>query len=79
MDFLFLKEFLLLLVMLSVTYLKKDGDKVSKGKKIGEVKGNTQKVLMGERIGLNLLQRMSGIATTTYQNMLKKLNILMLK
>ena len=46
---------------------KKDGDKVSKGEKIGEVKGNTQKVLMGERIGLNLLQRMSGIATTTYQ------------
>ena len=46
---------------------KKDGDKVSKGEKIGEVKGNTQKVLMGERIGLNYLQRMSGIATTTYQ------------
>ncbi len=46
---------------------KKDGDKVSKGEKIGEVKGNTQKVLMGERIGLNLLQRMSGIATTTYR------------
>ena len=46
---------------------KKDGDEVSKGEKIGEVKGNTQKVLMGERIGLNLLQRMSGIATTTYQ------------
>lgn len=45
---------------------KKDGDKVSKGEKIGEIKGNTQKVLMGERIGLNLLQRMSGIATTTY-------------
>ena len=46
---------------------KKDGDNVSKGEKIGEVKGNTQKVLMGERIGLNLLQRMSGIATTTYR------------
>ena len=44
---------------------KKDGDNVSKGEKIGEIKGNTQKVLMGERIGLNLLQRMSGIATTT--------------
>lgn len=44
---------------------KKDGEKVFKGEKIGEIKGNTQKVLMGERIGLNLLQRMSGIATTT--------------
>ena len=44
-----------------------DGDKVSNGEKIGEIKGNTQKVLMGERIALNLLQRMSGIATTTYK------------
>ena len=41
-------------------------DKVSKGQKIGELKGNTRKVLMGERIALNLMQRMSGIATTTY-------------
>lgn len=44
----------------------KDGDHVSKGEKIGVVKGNTRNVLMGERIALNLMQRMSGIATTTY-------------
>ena len=42
-----------------------DGDKVSSGQKIGELIGNTRNVLMGERIALNLLQRMSGIATTT--------------
>lgn len=42
-----------------------DGDKVTKGEKIGKLMGNTRKVLMGERIALNLLQRMSGIATTT--------------
>lgn len=42
-----------------------DGDKVSKGQKIGVLTGNTRKVLMGERIALNLMQRMSGIATIT--------------
>lgn len=42
-----------------------DGDKVSNKQKIGELTGNTRNVLMGERIALNLLQRMSGIATTT--------------
>lgn len=42
-----------------------DGDKVTSGQKIGVLKGNTRNVLMGERIALNLLQRMSGIATTT--------------
>ncbi|MGL4108510.1 carboxylating nicotinate-nucleotide diphosphorylase [Clostridium sp. LP20] len=43
----------------------KDGDRVSKGEKIGELLGNSRNILMGERIGLNLLQRMSGIATST--------------
>lgn len=42
-----------------------DGDIVNKGQRIGKVTGNTRNVLMGERIALNLLQRMSGIATTT--------------
>lgn len=42
-----------------------DGDKVAKGTVIGEVTGNTRNILMGERIALNLMQRMSGIATTT--------------
>lgn len=44
-----------------------DSDDVTNGQKIGELSGNTRKVLMGERIALNLLQRMSGIATTTKQ------------
>lgn len=42
-----------------------DRDSVKKGDKIGEVSGNAQHILMGERIALNLLQRMSSIATTT--------------
>ena len=52
-------------VTFSTTF--KDSDTVTNGQKIGELSGNTRKVLMGERIALNLLQRMSGIATTTKQ------------
>lgn len=50
-----------------------DGDNVTLGQKIGEIIGNTRNVLMGERIALNLLQRMSGIATTTslYANLIE--------
>ena len=48
-----------------VELYKEDGDKVFIKEKIGFLKGNTRKILMGERIALNLLQRMSGIATLT--------------
>ncbi|OPJ63140.1 putative nicotinate-nucleotide pyrophosphorylase [Clostridium chromiireducens] len=44
---------------------KNDGDKVYAKEKIGFLKGNTRNLLIGERIALNLLQRMSGIATLT--------------
>ncbi|MBE6046880.1 MAG: carboxylating nicotinate-nucleotide diphosphorylase [Clostridium sp.] len=43
-----------------------DGDKVTSKTIIGNITGNTRNILMGERIALNLMQRMSGIATTTY-------------
>jgi nicotinate-nucleotide pyrophosphorylase (carboxylating) len=42
-----------------------DGDSVHNGEKIGEVYGNTRTILSGERVALNFLQRMSGIATLT--------------
>ena len=42
-----------------------DGDKVKKGDIIGTVSGNARTVLIGERVGLNLLQHLSGIATRT--------------
>ena len=48
-----------------VKLYKKDGEKVFAKEKIGELKGSTRNVLMGERVALNLLQRMSGIATLT--------------
>ena len=44
---------------------KKDGDRVYPKEKIAELKGNTRNILKGERVALNLLQRMSGIATLT--------------
>ena len=44
---------------------KQDGEKVNKGELIATVKGNTRTILKGERTSLNLLQYMSGIATTT--------------
>lgn len=47
------------------TAIKKDGDRVEKGDIIAEVRGKASAVLTGERIGLNLMQRMSGIATRT--------------
>lgn len=54
-----------LLGNVKVEAFKKDGDTVFKGEKIALVIGNTRNVLIGERIALNLMQRMSGIATTT--------------
>ena len=49
----------------TVDLWKKDGDKVYPKEKIAELKGNTRNILKGERVALNLLQRMSGIATYT--------------
>ena len=43
----------------------KDGTKVKPNQKIFQVSGNTQSVLSCERTALNLLSRMSGIATQT--------------
>lgn len=43
----------------------KDGDNVRQGLIIAKLQGDTHNILVGERLALNLLQRMSGIATTT--------------
>jgi len=44
----------------------KDGDAVSNGQLMGKVKGDIRVLLSGERVALNYLQRMSGIATYTH-------------
>ncbi len=45
----------------------KDGDEVKKGQLMAKVKGDIRVLLSGERVALNYLQRMSGIATYTHQ------------
>lgn len=50
---------------LTFTALVRDGDVVEKGTVLAEVEGSTHRILTGERLALNLLQRLSGIATKT--------------
>ena len=45
----------------------KDGDEVKKGELMATVTGDIRVLLSGERVALNYLQRMSGIATYTRQ------------
>jgi nicotinate-nucleotide pyrophosphorylase (carboxylating) len=42
-----------------------DGEKVKKGDRIATLKGKTRDILLGERVGLNILTHMSAITTTT--------------
>lgn len=44
-----------------------DGDEVKKGQLMAKVKGDVRVLLSGERVALNYLQRMSGIATYTHE------------
>ncbi len=44
----------------------KDGDKVEEGDKIGDITGPAHAILSGERVALNFLQHLSGIATQAY-------------
>lgn len=46
---------------------KADGDKVVFGDVVIEVSGSARSILMGERLALNFMQRMSGIATRTFE------------
>ncbi len=46
---------------------REDGDHVVPGEEILRIKGTVRAVLTGERLALNILQRMSGIATATSQ------------
>ncbi len=50
---------------IACTFEVKDGSPVDTGKIIGSVSGSARGILKGERVALNFLQRMSGIATLT--------------
>ena len=56
----------------NVVILKKDGAKISKNQVIMKITGDAKNILSSERTALNLLARMSGIATMT-NKMVKKI------
>ncbi len=51
--------------------LKEEGETVKIGDKVAEISGRTQSILKGERLALNFLQRLSGIATNTRDHVKK--------
>lgn len=51
----------------------KDGDHVAKGQQLAKISGKVAALLTGERVILNLIQRMSGVASVTKQAV-KRLN-----
>lgn len=59
-----------------IKFYFKDGDTIKKGDKIADVEGPAKDLLMGERVSLNYIQRMSGIATETrkYQDAIAPYN-----
>ena len=66
----FERTFKLLDSSTQVEFFCKDGDTVTKGQLLAKVYGDIRVLLSGERVALNYLQRMSGIATYT-RNMVK--------
>ena len=63
----FKRVFTLLDADTEITFFCQDGDEVKQGQKMGVVRGDIRVLLSGERVALNYLQRMSGIATYTRQ------------
>lgn len=52
---------------IKVQKLKKDGDRIQPGDALVHISGPTAQILSGERVFLNLVQRMSAIASLTHQ------------
>jgi nicotinate-nucleotide pyrophosphorylase (carboxylating) len=73
----FEKVFALVDSNVRVTPLKSDGDELMPGDEIACVEGRTVSLLVGERLALNILQRLSGIATLTraFVNELRGLDV----
>ncbi|MHA2393635.1 MAG: carboxylating nicotinate-nucleotide diphosphorylase [Promethearchaeota archaeon] len=53
------------LLNVSIVLKKEDGEKFKEGDIIAEIRGKTRDILLGERIGLNLITHMSAITSTT--------------
>lgn len=58
---------------IKVRILAKEGIYLKKGTVLAKLEGNTRKLLMGERVALNILQRMSGVASSV-NTLTKRLN-----
>jgi nicotinate-nucleotide pyrophosphorylase (carboxylating) len=56
-----------ILAGVEVEVLRRDGEAIHKGETVLRVQGNAASVLTGERVALNFVQRLSGIATLTRQ------------
>lgn len=61
------------ILKVETVFKKKDGEEVNKGEIVVELKGNARNILLGERVGLNLITLMSAITSTTrkYVNIIK--------
>jgi nicotinate-nucleotide pyrophosphorylase (carboxylating) len=70
-----LEELKILLELLEISseFLRKDGEYVESGDIIVKLKGKASNILLGERVGLNLVTHMSAITTITkkYVNIIK--------
>ncbi|HSZ19312.1 MAG TPA: carboxylating nicotinate-nucleotide diphosphorylase [Candidatus Acidoferrum sp.] len=62
---LFIEVFRLLDLATSAEIFSHDGEELAPGKILGRVNASARGLLTGERVALNLLQRLSGIATLT--------------
>ena len=60
-----------------VEFFFSDGDEIKKGDILASIKGDARLILMGERLSLNFVQKMSGIATFTrkFQDIASKYNV----
>jgi nicotinate-nucleotide pyrophosphorylase (carboxylating) len=50
---------------IKTTQMRTDGEHVKKGEALARLEGNARQLLTGERVALNLLQRLCGVATLT--------------
>ena len=60
-----------------VEFFFEDGDLIKKGDKVAIIKGDARFILTGERLALNFVQKMSGIATYTrkFQDLITKYGV----
>ncbi len=58
-------------------FFVKDGASVKKGDKLFDIEGKTKAILKGERLALNIIQRMSGISTQAreYAKLVEGVNV----